>query len=91
MLIALTVILLTCVGSDYNLLLISRFQGGRVQSLFRHHPCDGQRRQVVTAAVVFATATMSSFVFSDLRVLGRSGPPLVLGCAVRLCWWCARS
>ncbi len=48
--LALAVILLLAVGSDYNLLLISRFKeeiGAGFEH--RHHPCDGRHRQVVTA------------------------------------------
>ena len=44
--LALAVILLLAVGSDYNLLLISRFKeeiGAGLED--RHHPCDGGLRR----------------------------------------------
>jgi hypothetical protein len=41
----LAVILLLAVGSDYNLLLVSRFQGGDpCRHQHRHHPVDGGQR-----------------------------------------------
>lgn len=78
--LVLAVILLLAVGSDYNLLLISRFKeenhAGLKTGIIRAMAGTGG---VVTAAgLVFAT-TMSSFVFSDLQVLGQIGTTIGLG------------
>ncbi|MEB4211757.1 MMPL family transporter [Mycobacterium sp. 94-17] len=78
--LVLAVILLLAVGSDYNLLLISRFKeenrAGLKTGIIRAMAGTGG---VVTAAgLVFAT-TMSSFVFSDLQVLGQVGTTIGLG------------
>lgn len=76
----LAVLLLLAVGSDYNLLLVSRFKEeihagintGIVRSL------AGSGKVVTAAGLVFAF-TMASFVFSDLRVLGQLGTTIALG------------
>ena len=79
--LALAVILLLAVGSDYNLLLISRFKeeigAGLKTGIIR--AMAGTGAVVTSAGLVFA-ATMSSFVFSDLRVLGQIGPPSASVC-----------
>ena len=78
--LALAVILLLAVGSDYNLLLISRFKeeigAGINTGIIR--AMAGTGAVVTSAGLVFA-ATMSSFVFSDLRVLGQIGTTIGLG------------
>jgi putative drug exporter of the RND superfamily len=78
--LALAVILLLAVGSDYNLLLISRFKeeigAGLKTGIIR--AMAGTGAVVTSAGLVFA-ATMSSFVFSDLRVLGQIGTTIGLG------------
>jgi RND superfamily putative drug exporter len=78
--LALAVILLLAVGSDYNLLLISRFKeeigAGLKTGIIR--AMAGTGGVVTSAGIVFA-ATMSSFVFSDLRILGQIGTTIGLG------------
>ena len=78
--LALAVILLLAVGSDYNLLLISRFKeeigAGLKTGLIR--TMAGTGAVVTSAGLVFA-ATMASFVFADLRILGQIGTTIALG------------
>jgi RND superfamily putative drug exporter len=78
--LALAVILLLAVGADYNLLLISRFQeevgAGLRTGIIRAMAGTGK---VVTAAGLVFAATMSSFIFSDLVVLGQIGTTIGLG------------
>ncbi|MET0451850.1 MAG: MMPL family transporter [Mycobacterium sp.] len=78
--LALAVILLLAVGSDYNLLLISRFQeeidAGLKTGIIRAMAGSGS---VVTAAGLVFAATMASFVFSDLMILGQIGTTIALG------------
>ena len=78
--LALAVILLLAVGSDYNLLLISRFReeigAGLKTGIIRAMAGTGG---VVTAAGLVFAATMASFMFSDLRVLGQIGTTIGLG------------
>ena len=78
--LALAVILLLAVGSDYNLLLISRFKeeigAGLKTGIIRAMAGTGA---VVTAAGLVFAFTMSSFVFADLRVLGQVGTTIGLG------------
>jgi RND superfamily putative drug exporter len=78
--LALAVILLLAVGSDYNLLLISRFKeeigAGLKTGIIR---AMGGSGAVVTAAGLVFAATMASFAFSDLRVLGQIGTTIGLG------------
>jgi RND superfamily putative drug exporter len=77
---ALAVILLLAVGSDYNLLLISRFKeeihAGLNTGIVR--AIAGSGSVVTSAGLVFA-ATMASFVFADLRILGQIGTTIALG------------
>jgi RND superfamily putative drug exporter len=77
---ALAVILLLAVGSDYNLLLISRFKeeigAGLNTGIIRAMAGTGG---VVTAAGLVFAVTMSSFVFSDLLVLSQIGTTIGLG------------
>ena len=78
--LALAVILLLAVGSDYNLLLISRFKeeigAGLNTGITRAMAGSGS---VVTAAGLVFAATMASFVFADLRILGQIGTTIALG------------
>ncbi|OBI43654.1 hypothetical protein A5707_04495 [Mycobacterium kyorinense] len=78
--LALAVILLLAVGSDYNLLLISRFKeeigAGLKTGIIR--AMAGSGSVVTTAGLVFA-ATMSSFAFSALVILGQVGTTIALG------------
>jgi RND superfamily putative drug exporter len=78
--LALAVILLLAVGSDYNLLLISRFKeeihAGLNTGIIRAMAGSGS---VVTSAGLVFAATMASFMFSDLRILGQIGTTIALG------------
>jgi putative drug exporter of the RND superfamily len=78
--LALSVIILLAVGSDYNLLLISRFKeeihAGLKTGVIR--AMAGTGAVVTSAGLVFAF-TMSSFVFADLLVLGQIGTTIGLG------------
>ncbi|WP_232022071.1 RND family transporter [Mycobacterium basiliense] len=80
MVLAMSVILLLAVGSDYNLLLVSRFKeeigAGLKTGIIR--AMAGTGGVVTSAGLVFA-ATMASFVFSDLRVIGQVGTTIGLG------------
>jgi RND superfamily putative drug exporter len=76
----LSVILLLAVGSDYNLLLISRFKeeihAGINTGIIRSMAGSGS---VVTAAGLVFAFTMASFIISDLKVLGQIGTTIALG------------
>jgi len=76
----LAVILLLAVGSDYNLLLVSRFKeeipAGLNTGIIRSMAGSGS---VVTAAGLVFAFTMASFIVSDLRVLGQIGTTIALG------------
>ena len=77
---ALAIILLLAVGADYNLLLISRFKeeshaGLRTGNIRAMAGTGG----VVTAAGLVFAATMSSFIVSDLVMLGQLGTTIGLG------------
>ncbi len=76
----LAVILLLAVGSDYNLLLVSRFKeeihAGINTGIIRSMAGSGS---VVTAAGLVFAFTMASFVVSDLIVLGQIGTTIALG------------
>lgn len=78
--LALSVILLLAVGSDYNLLLISRFKeeigAGLNTGIIRAMAGSGS---VVTSAGLVFAATMASFMFSDLRAIGQVGTTIALG------------
>ncbi|HEX9832152.1 MAG TPA: MMPL family transporter [Mycobacterium sp.] len=78
--LALSVILLLAVGSDYNLLLVSRFKeeihAGLNTGIIRAMAGSGS---VVTSAGLVFAATMASFVFSDLRAIGQVGTTIALG------------
>ena len=80
MVLAMSVILLLAVGSDYNLLLVSRFKeeihAGLNTGIIR---AMGGTGKVVTAAGLVFAFTMASFVFSDLRIIGQVGTTIGLG------------
>jgi RND superfamily putative drug exporter len=78
--LALAVMILLAVGSDYNLLLISRFKeeihAGLKTGIIRAMAGSGS---VVTAAGLVFAVTMCGFVFSGLQVLGQIGTTIGLG------------
>lgn len=78
--LALAVMLLLAVGAHYNLLLISRFKEeiGAALKTGVIRAMTGTGGVVTAAGLVFA-ATMSSFIFSDLVVLGQVGTTIGLG------------
>ena len=80
MVLAMSVILLLAVGSDYNLLLVSRFKeeihAGIKTGIIRSMAGTGA---VVTSAGLVFAATMASFVFSPLVVMGQVGTTIGLG------------
>ena len=73
-------IILLAVGSDYNLLLVSRFQeemgAGLKTGIIRSM---GETGAVVTAAGLVFAFTMMSMVASDLRSIGQAGSTIGLG------------
>lgn len=78
--IAMSVIVLLAVGSDYNLLVVSRMKeeigGGLKTGLIRAMGATGG---VVTAAGMVFAFTMISMVASDLRSVGQIGTTIGLG------------
>jgi RND superfamily putative drug exporter len=78
--LAMSVIVLLAVGSDYNLLLVSRMKeelaGGINTGLIRS--MGGTGRVVTAAGLVFA-ATMASMIVSDLLTIGQVGTTIGLG------------
>jgi putative drug exporter of the RND superfamily len=78
--LALSIIILLAVGSDYNLLLISRFKeeihAGLNTGIIRAMASSGS---VVTSAGLVFAATMASFIVSDLQILGQVGTTIGLG------------
>ena len=80
MVLAMSVILLLAVGSDYNLLLVSRFKeeihAGIKTGIIRSMAGTGS---VVTSAGLVFAATMGSFMFSPLRIMGQVGTTIGLG------------
>ncbi len=80
MVLAMSVILMLAVGSDYNLLLVSRFKeeihAGLKTGIIRSMAGTGA---VVTSAGLVFAATMASFIFSDLKVVGQVGTTIGLG------------
>jgi RND superfamily putative drug exporter len=80
MILGMSVIILLAVGSDYNLLLVSRFKEERDAGLKTGiiRSMGGTGSVVTSAGLVFAF-TMMSFAVSDLRVLGQVGMTIGLG------------
>ncbi len=80
MVLAMAIILLLAVGSDYNLLLISRFKeeihAGLKTGTIRAMAGSGS---VVTAAGLVFAATMGTFAFSPLKVMAQVGTTIALG------------
>ena len=80
MVLAMSVIILLAVGSDYNLLLVSRIKeeigAGINTGIIR--AMGGTGKVVTTAGLVFAF-TMASMVVSDLRMIGQMGTTIGLG------------
>ncbi|MHA7649713.1 MMPL/RND family transporter [Mycobacterium sp. ML4] len=80
MVLAMSVIVLLAVGSDYNLLLVSRFKeeihAGLNTGIIRS--MGGTGKVVTNAGLIFAI-TMASMVVSDLRIVGQVGTTIGLG------------
>ncbi|WP_156687728.1 MMPL/RND family transporter [Mycobacterium sp. Marseille-P9652] len=78
--LAMSVIVLLAVGSDYNLLLVSRFKqeihAGLKTGIIRS--MGGTGKVVTNAGLVFAF-TMASMVVSDVRIIGQVGTTIGLG------------
>ncbi|MGB8391166.1 MMPL family transporter, partial [Mycobacterium sp.] len=77
---ALSVIILLAVGSDYNLLLVSRFReeihAGLKTGIIRSMAGTGA---VVTSAGLVFAFTMAAMLGSDLKVLGQFGSTVCIG------------
>jgi putative drug exporter of the RND superfamily len=77
---ALSVIILLAVGSDYNLLLVSRFKeeihAGLKTGIIRSMAGTGT---VVTSAGLVFAFTMAAMLGSDLSVLGQFGSTVCIG------------
>jgi RND superfamily putative drug exporter len=80
MTLAFSVIVLLAVGSDYNLLVVSRFKeeigAGIKTGIIRAMGATGG---VVTAAGLVFAVTMASMVISDLIIIGQIGTTIGLG------------
>ena len=80
MVLPMSVIILLAVGSDYNLLLVSRMKeeiaAGLNTGIIR--AMGGTGKVVTNAGLVFAF-TMAAMVFSDLRIIGQVGTTIGLG------------
>jgi putative drug exporter of the RND superfamily len=80
MTLAFSVIVLLAVGSDYNLLVVSRFKeemgAGIKTGIIRAMGATGG---VVTAAGLVFAVTMASMVISDLVIIGQIGTTIGLG------------
>jgi RND superfamily putative drug exporter len=80
MVLPMSVIVLLAVGSDYNLLLVSRMKeeiaAGINTGIIR--AMGGTGKVVTNAGLVFAF-TMASMMFSDLRIIGQVGTTVGLG------------
>jgi putative drug exporter of the RND superfamily len=80
MVLPMSVIILLAVGSDYNLLLVSRMKeeiaGGINTGIIR--AMGGTGKVVTNAGLVFAF-TMMSMAVSDLRIIGQVGTTIGLG------------
>ncbi|MGV9799883.1 MMPL/RND family transporter [Mycobacterium sp. NPDC003449] len=78
--LAMSVIILLAVGSDYNLLLVSRMKEELVAGINTGiiRSMGGTGKTVTSAGLVFA-ATMAAMVVSDLRIIGQIGTTIGLG------------
>lgn len=78
--LAFTLIVLLAVGSDYNLLLVSRFEeeigAGIKTGIIRSMGSTGG---VVTAAGLVFAFTLASMASSDVRVVGQIGTSIAIG------------
>ena len=76
----MAIVIMLAVGSDYNLLLVSRFQeeihAGLKTGIIRSMGSTGG--VVTTAGLVFAV-TMGSMLSSDLRITGQIGTTIMMG------------
>ncbi|MFV8243259.1 RND family transporter [Mycolicibacterium peregrinum] len=81
--IPLSMVILLAVGSDYNLLVVSRFReeihAGLNTGIIRGIGATGR---VVTAAGLVFAFTMMSMIVSDLRVVGQLGMTIGIGLVV---------
>jgi RND superfamily putative drug exporter len=81
--IPLSVVILLAVGSDYNLLVVSRLKeeihAGLNTGIIRGMGATGR---VVTAAGLVFAFTMASMIVSDLRVVGQLGMTIGIGLLV---------
>ncbi|MUL63413.1 hypothetical protein BOO86_02955 [Mycobacterium sp. CBMA 234] len=80
MVLPMSVIVLLAVGSDYNLLLVSRMKeelaAGINTGIIR---AMGSTGKVVTNAGLVFAFTMASMAFSDLQIIGQVGTTIALG------------
>jgi len=80
MVLAMSVIILLAVGSDYNLLLVSRFKeeihAGLRTGIIRSMAGTGS---VVTSAGLVFAMTMAAMLFSELTILAQVGTTISLG------------
>ena len=80
MVLAMSVIILLAVGSDYNLLLVSRFKeeihAGLRTGIIRSMAGTGS---VVTSAGLVFAMTMAAMAFSELKILAQVGTTIGLG------------
>ena len=78
--LAMAIIVMLAVGSDYNLLLVARFReeigAGLKTGIIRSMASTGR---VVTAAGLVFAVTMGSMISSDLRVIGQVGTTIMIG------------
>jgi RND superfamily putative drug exporter len=81
--IPLSIVILLAVGSDYNLLVVSRLKeeihAGLKTGIIRGMGATGR---VVTAAGLVFAFTMMSMIVSDLRVVGQLGMTIGIGLLV---------
>lgn len=80
MVLPMSVIVLLAVGSDYNLLLVSRMKEEIVSGINTGivRAMGGTGKVVTNAGLVFAV-TMASMAVSDLRIIGQVGTTIGLG------------
>jgi putative drug exporter of the RND superfamily len=80
MVLAMSVIILLAVGSDYNLLLVARFKeeihAGLKTGIIRSMAGSGS---VVTSAGLVFAFTMATMAVSDLRVIAQVGTTIAIG------------
>ncbi|WP_111511799.1 RND family transporter [Mycobacterium kyogaense] len=83
MVLAMSVIILLAVGSDYNLLLVARFKEERDAGLNTGiiRAIAGSGSVVTSAGLVFAF-TMMTFAISDLKIMAQVGTTIGLGLLV---------